>query len=159
MSSIFFVLATSTRHVLVYASLPPRPQGGLPRVRVTMYSVPRLSDGEETKQRARRHSACPACQLVPRCMDHWIDLRSGGAPACSSLKLPEAQILGFRPPSSIWICTNSPPGQLRGSEGQNHYGNLSPTPFATPVAATASLIPPTELTGPVPPALPAHLLK
>lgn len=43
-------------------------------------------------------SACHAClapsDSIPRCRDHWIDLSAGGAPARSSLKLPEAQIFG-----------------------------------------------------------------
>lgn len=113
-------LATTTRYTQIPsrdASLPPRRQRCFARACVRpLCSVP------------SRPPVRPV-RLVPRCRDHWIDLSAGGAPARSSLELPEAPDPRDCLPSPIWTCTASHLGQLRGvPDGQNRHWIAVPPP-------------------------------
>lgn len=91
--------------------------------------------------RPQRALACLARQTCPRRRDHWIDLSAGGAPARSSLKLPEAQIPGSasQAPSDSGLAHgfSSWKAHQGGSRGPEPIFEPGP-PSASPVAATAS---------------------
>lgn len=163
-------MATTTRCILVMRCSHRRVKGALPSACEHLLSLQAYQPAQRLGRESRRAlslSACPPVRpvrLVPRRRDHWIDLSAGGAPARSSLKLPEAQILGSASQApmlhldlhgfSSWAAQGFPRARTTWA-----MLDLGPAPFPSLLQLLQLLVPPTELTRPALPASPAPLLK